>query len=268
MKTITAYIVFLFMCMQGQAQVPRSEKMILIDTRLYREGRAKEYNTLEVLDTVKKQVHCFKIIAESPKGLTPAYDIDGTFLYAVSVTEFMPWQYSISLVKLNVEKLDLLQHQDTTGVQKVKIFSSQSFVSNTQINSLSDAFHDAQLHGWKINYGLVVSAGGIVELYILLHDQLTIWQLAGGEWKKSYTGTCPFSGSFFAFVHKTKKYVIADTGALFEIGKTITEVLERKAGEHATLVVDKTHDRVYSLSGVKKTAKLQDVDTRKGIALF
>jgi hypothetical protein len=268
MKTLTAYIVFFSMCMQSQAQVPRSEKMILIDTRLYREGRAKEYNTLEVLDTVKKQVHCFKIIAESPKGLKPVYDIDDTFLYAVSVTEFMPWQYSISLVKLNLEKLDLLQHQDTTGVQKVKIFSGQSFVSNSQINPLSDAFHEAQLRGWKINYGLSVSAGGIVELYILLHDQLTIWQLVGSEWKKSYTGTCPFSGSFSAFEHKTKKYMIADTGTLFEIGKTITEVPGKRAEEHAMLVVDKTHDRVYSLPEITKRAKLQNVDPGKGRALF
>lgn len=250
---------------EGFSQViSKSEKIILKGDRLHKVSAMKGYNVMETMDTVSQRSVYFKLPVESARGMKTAYDLYDNMIYAISVIEFSARQYSILLIKSDLGKLDTLQSADTLKMNKIKLFGTESMESYTKIDPLSTAIYEAQIKAVHIGYSLLASKNGMVELFILLGDQLTIWQLNKDQWKKTYTETCPFSGNFFAVENKSKRFLIADTGGVFEINKKIIAVPAKSAGKDALIVVDKNKDTVYSFPAGEKTKRLKNISLKSG----
>ena len=76
------------------------------------------------------------------------------------------------------------------------------------------------------------------------------------------------ASEFVAVEHKRKKYVITDTGDVFEVGTKITPVSGKNAGAQSAIIVDKTRDKVYSIPAYGTRPRLKALLAQKPREVF
>lgn len=252
----------------GQASA--FEKILLKDSKLYRVSKVKGgYTILEVRDTVSNDTAFLKMPIESAKQFKVPFDISGQFVYAISIMEYAPRQIAIWLVKSDITKLDVLQKSDTSeSGTRFKLFGPESIESHTRIAPLSQAVYEAQIREQKLNYSLLASENDKLELFILLGKRLSSWQLEKDEWKETFSDTCSVSGDFIAVKHKARKYLITEGGSVYEVGKKITELADRKILQQGMIMIDKSRDRVYSVPSSGRPSQLKNMSLKKIKEIF